>query len=135
MKWLTVLTFGLAFTFTGSAQVPYTGGAGDGYACTSTAFQIGKEPFTEAKVELGMREENNNWTVLLRFKGIKTSVEVEVYAMSGQRMEHWTTAAEGNWEEEYTLQKQPGAVYIFRIKIDDQHEFTAKVLNPYHARQ
>ncbi len=135
MRWLIALTLGLGLALQGKAQAPYTGGAGDGYAHAGTTVQVGEAPVTEARAELGMREEDGQWTVLLQYEGVETSVEVEVYDLRGRRLTHWTTTAQGGWEEQHPLRNWPGAVYIFRIKIDDQYEFTEKVLNPYTDRQ
>lgn len=139
MRWLTTLIFTICFSagfaFHSQAQAPYTGGEGDGYARSSTSFRIGDPPVVDARVDLGLSEENGQWTLVLWLEGVATGVEIEAFDVRGRRLANWETTGEGAWEERHSLHNWSSAVYIFRITIDEQYEFTEKVLNPYHVKQ
>lgn len=117
------------------AQAQYTGGEGDGYASAGTSFRVGEAPVVEADVQLGLSEEEGQWTVVLFFEGVETKVDVEAFDLHGRKLTEWQTQATGAWEERHALQNWATSVYIFRIKIDGTKEFTEKILNPYTIRE
>lgn len=131
----SLFTFFAMLTLALQAQAQYTGGEGDGYASAVTSFRVGEAPVEEADVQLGLSEEEGQWTVVLFFEGVKTKVEVEAFDVRGRKLAGWQTSATGAWEERHALQNWSTAVYIFRIKIDETKEFTEKILNPYTIRE